>query len=195
MEKNKLLLLTSISLLCAVTGTTFFASHELNNKIVFANQEAQVANPYVMNITNFTQYEASQWHFVAKTATGYDIYFSTNYEGFSPIEASGITILAGGMVYNNVEYHGHNLNNAISRMISLTVTFNEGGQLHLNSYNVPDYKDYYPYTDPLNVTSGVPINFLSWYDAERDILPNAIEIEADKDTTITSIRIEYLCHD
>ena len=193
--KKKSLLIIALTSMCAVTGTMVFANRELSNSYnVFANGERPVNIPYVMNITNFTEHGFSTKHFVAKTETGYDIKFRCDSnQDFSQIDEDKVIIPAGYLLYNDTargsEYG--DINNAINQMTSLTVTFS--GQLKLNAKWFDDDYTYMEYAVDKNLTSGVAFNFLATY-TEGQHLPNVIELEAAVDTTITSIRIEYLCH-
>ena len=191
MKKNVLLLITSLTSVCAIVGTVFAVNSGVNKSAAYAEQRPS-SNPYVMNITNFTENGYSTEHFVAKTETGYGINFRNNHNnGFFKITADEIGVRAGSMIFNDISTGGGygGMNNAINQMTSITVTFNEGGQLYIDAYWCPEPADYYPYIESADLTSGVAYNF-----TEGGNLPNVIDINAVEDTIITSIRIEYLCH-
>lgn len=195
MKKNTLLLLTSMVSVCAIVGTVFAINSGVNKSAAYAI-ERPVTNPYVMYITNFTENGYNSNTFVGKTETGYGINFRcNNYGGPFIISESELTVPSQSMIYNEIARYSSygGMNNAINQMTSLTVTFNEGGQLHLDAYWYEELGYCRQYTESANLTSSVPFDFLATY-KEGMNLPNEIEIKADKDTTITSIRIEYLCH-
>ena len=193
--KKKSLLIIALTSMCVVTGTMVFANRELNNSYnVFANEERQPSNPYVMNVTNFIEHGFSAHHFVAKTETGYDIKFRCNHDdGFPHIDEDGVIIPANYMLYNDTARYSEygDINNAINQMMYLTVTFS--GQLKLNAKWFDDDYKYMDYVVEANLTSGVTFDFYAIHSGEQN-LPNVIELEAVVDTIITLIRIEYLCH-
>ena len=75
------------------------------------------------------------------------------------ISESELTVPKQSMIYNEIARYSSygGMNNAINKMTSLTVTFNEGGQLHLDAYWYEELGYCTQYTESADLISGVPL--------------------------------------